>query len=100
MRRSSWWRRTGALAFGVTMLATVAVVPTLQRAHNATAKDQGQGDENEVLARAEQESIMRTAPGSSVSAAAYLAAAAQAAHLGTKGGSWQAWRILSRSNPR
>ncbi len=33
---------------------------------------------------------MRTAPGSSVSAAAYVAAAAQAAHLGTKGGSWRA----------
>ena len=33
---------------------------------------------------------MRTAPGSSVSAAAYAAAAAQAAHLGTKGGTWQA----------
>ena len=94
MRRSFSWRRVGALVFGVAVLAVVAVVPTatarkgvsnrpafgeLQRAHNATAHDQGQGDENEVLARAEQESIMRTAPGSSVSAAAYVAGAAQAA---------------------
>jgi len=62
----------------------------LHRAHNATAKDEGQGDANEVLARAAQESLMRTAPGSSVSAAAYAAAAAQAAQLGTKGGTWQA----------
>lgn len=99
-------RRAGALAVGVTMLVAVAVVPSavagssvfakrpafgeLRRAHNATASDQGQGDENEVLARAEQESIMRTAPGSSVSAAAYIAAAAQATRLGTEGGSWLA----------
>jgi hypothetical protein len=105
MRRSFWWRRAGALGFGMVILAAVALVPAaaaqkgvanrpalgeLQRAHNATANDEGQGNENEVLARAEQESIMRTAPGSSVSAAAYVAGAAQAAHLGTAGGSWRA----------
>ena len=105
MRGIDGWRRLVAPLFGVAVLVALGVVPAaaagggahsrpafgeLQRAHNATAKDEGQGDANEVLARAAQESLMRTAPGSSVSAAAYAAAAAQAAHLGTKGGTWQA----------
>lgn len=104
MRGRNSWRRVSALAFGLVVLAMVAAVPAatagsgaatrpafgeLQRAHNATASDQRQGDENEVLARAAQESIMRTAPASSVPAAAYAAAAAAASHLSTVGGSWQ-----------
>src|SRR6266536_3377036 len=98
------WRRACALGFGVAVLAAVAAVPAavaggdgkavrpavreLQKAPNATAGDQGRADENEVLARSEQESIIRTAPGSSVPAAAFAAAAAQAAHLSTVGGAW------------
>jgi hypothetical protein len=100
--RRSWWRRACALAFGMAMLAAVAVVPAavaggkaarpavreLQKAPNATAKDEGSQEENEALARTEQASIIRTAPGTFVPAAAYAAAAAQAADLPTAGGSW------------
>ena len=97
------WRRAFVLGLGVAALAAVAAVPAavagkggkvrpalqeLRKAPNATASDQGSRDENEVLARAEQESIIRTAPGTSVSAAAYAAAAAAAAHLTTVGGTW------------
>jgi len=87
------------------MLLALAVVPAamagkavphasprageLARAHNATAKDAGQGDENEVLARAAMESYIRTAPGSAVPAQAYAAAMAAASHLQASGGSWQ-----------
>ena len=105
MSRSSWLRRAATATAGVGMLVALAVVPAavagkaqhvgprfgeLTRAHNATAKDEGGGDEgNEVLERAAQEEIMKTAPGSSVSAAAYTAAQAQAAQLSTQGGNWR-----------
>ena len=72
--RRSWWRRACALVFGLAILAAVAVVPAaaaggkaarpavreLQKAPNATAKDEGSEEENEALARAEQASIIRT----------------------------------------
>src|SRR5437763_11219087 len=101
MSRSSWLRRAGGAAAGAGMLVALAVVPAamagkasprlgeLARAHNATAKDAGHGDENEVLARAAMESYIRTAPGSAVPAQAYAAAMAAASHLQTSGGSWQ-----------
>jgi hypothetical protein len=105
MSRSSWLRRAGGAAAGAGVLLALAVVPAamagkavphasprageLARAHNATAKDAGQGDENEVLARAAMESYIRTAPGSAVPAQAYAAAMAAASHLQTSGGSWQ-----------
>jgi hypothetical protein len=104
MSRSSWLRRAGVAAVGAGTLLALAVVPAamagkaqhvsprvgeLARAHNATANDEGQGDENEVLARAAQEAIRRTAPGSSVPAQAYAAAIAAASHLQTGGGAWQ-----------
>jgi hypothetical protein len=105
MRGMDLWRRMVAPLVGVAVLVAVGVVPAaaagggvhqrpgfgeLSRAKHATAHDQGQGDENEVLARAAQEEIMKTAPGSSVPAAAYIAAQAQAAQLSTQGGTWQA----------
>ena len=106
MSRSSWLRRAATATAGVGMLVALAVVPTavagkaqhvgprfgeLHRAHNATAKDEGGGDEgNEVLERAAQEEIMKTAPGSSVSAAAYTAAQAQAAQIPDAGRNWHA----------
>jgi len=61
----------------------------LVRVYNATVGDAGQGDENEVLARAAMESYIRTAPGSAVPAQAYVAAMAAASRLQTSGGSWQ-----------
>lgn len=42
-----------------------------------------------ILARAEQESIIRTAPGTNVSAAAFSAARTQAKQLPVAGGSWR-----------
>ncbi len=106
MSRSSWLRRAGTAVAGIGMLVAVAVVPAamagkaphlgprfaeLSRAHNATAHDDGGGDEgNEVLERAAMESFMKTAPAATVSAAAYTAAQAQAAQLSTQGGTWQA----------
>jgi hypothetical protein len=105
MRGIDQWRRVVAPVFGVAVLVALGVVPAaaagggahnrpalgeVQRAHNATAKDEDGGDANEVLARAAQEEIMKTAPGSSVSAAAYTAAEAQAAQLSTRGGTWRA----------
>jgi hypothetical protein len=105
MRGIDQWRRVVAPVVGVGVLVALGVVPAaaarsavqnrpafaeLKRAHNATQTDEGTDDANEVLERAAQESFIRTAPASSVSAAAYTAAAAQASHLGTTGGAWQA----------
>jgi hypothetical protein len=96
-------RRAAAPGLGAVVLAITATLPAsgaslhtlrpslgeLRNAPHATANDSGASDENEVLARAAQESIIRTAPGVSVPAQAYLAAAAQAAHVPTVGGSWR-----------
>src|SRR6185437_7949506 len=107
MSRSSWLRRAGAAVAGLGILGALMVVPAamagktpkasprlgeLARAHNATAQDEDNGgnESNEILERAAMESYMRTAPAASVSAAAYAAAQAQAAHISTHGGTWQA----------
>jgi hypothetical protein len=63
------------------------LLPGLRHALS-NASDNG-GEANEALDSAEQFAAVRTAPAATVSPAAFTAAAAAAAHLGTTGGNWR-----------
>ena len=99
MSFSRRWRR-GAFAAGavVPVVIAVAATPSLASpvhrtefppAFGAHTDSSGGGATQGLIERAEQEAQMRTAPGTSVSSAAFSAARRQAAALPQVGGSWK-----------
>jgi hypothetical protein len=64
------------------------LLPALRGLHHG-ANNEGGGESNEIMDRAEQFAAIRTAPGTKVSPAAFAAATAAAKKLAHSGGRWQ-----------